>query len=100
MDPATLIADNPHKKTSLVNDRQNNRGPIGISLPKRVKQTKKDVVCKLQFTIKWDEYGFYVDLFRSSGCPLHNDHPRPLDISAIPFPTRLLTQQQRGKKSF
>jgi len=90
-----ITAANPLKKTSLVNDRQNNRGPKGIFLPKRVKQTKKNVICKLQFTIKWDEYGFYVELFRSSGCPLHNDHPRPLDISAIPFPTRLLTQQQR-----
>lgn len=89
-----VTAANPYKTTSLVHNRRNNRGPQGISLSKRVKTPNQDVVCKLQFTLKWDKYGFYVELDRYSGCPIHNDHKRPLDISAMSYPSRLLSKEQ------
>ena len=89
-----ITDDNPFRSTSLVHDRKNSRGRNGIKLSKRVKTPMQKVVCKMKFTIKWDEYGFYVELDRASGCHIHNDHPKPLDISAIPYPSRLLTQEQ------
>jgi len=89
----TVDDENPYRSTSLVHNRRNNRSN-GISKSKRIKTTNQEHTCKLCFTNKWDSHGFYVELQRASGNGMHNDHPRPTDPSVIPFPSRLLTQEQ------
>ena len=89
----TVNDKNPYRSTSLVHNRKNNRSN-GMCKAKRVKTTDQKTPCKMGFTIKWDSHGFYVELQRASGNGMHNDHPRLTDPSVIPFPTRLLTQEQ------
>ncbi len=46
--------------------------------------------------VKWDLLiGFYVELGLRSGHPNHHSHPKVFDPTSIPFPTRLLTSQER-----
>ena len=37
---------------------------------------------------------FFVDLRQCSGCPVHQSHPRFIDPTTVPLPTRLLTSDQ------
>lgn len=93
--------DNPFRETSLVNDRQNNRKG-GKTGPKKMRTSKptnngvgaNPLLCNFSATIKWDEFAFFVELERNAGNPMHEHHPRIVDSSAMPFPTRLLTQEQ------
>ena len=96
-----VTSDNPYRETSLVNDRNNNRKG-GKTGPKKTRTSKpnKDgdggnsFICNFSATIKWDEFAFFVELDRHSGNPMHEHHPKIVKSSAMPFPTRLLTQQQ------
>ena len=48
------------------------------------------------FLIKWDFLnGYYVELAKKCGNPYHHSHPKEFDPMSIPFPTRLITSQQR-----
>jgi len=59
-----------------------------------VKTSNQKSPCPFSFTIKWDNFGFYVNLDRKCGCSIHENHPKPFDPSSIPIPTRLLTQDE------
>ena len=86
-----VTASNQYRQNTLINNRSNNR-PDGKSGPKRVKTTNKNRGgCNFGFTIKWDVHGFYVELERNSGYPVHCNHPRVAESSLLPFPTRYLT---------
>ena len=82
-----------YRESTLINNRKNNRAN-GLSLPKRVKINHTDNPCPFTFTVKWDGIGFYIDLFRSSGNPMHCYHSKVFKPSALSFPTRLLTHEQ------
>ncbi len=84
----------PQRSTTLTNNRKNSRGTDGKNGVKRVKMTKKHEVCKFNFSILWDEFGFYVSLLRKRGNHLHNGHPKPYDPTSIPIPTRLLDEEE------
>ena len=47
----------------------------------------------MKFTIKWDIHGYFVELRRKSGNPEHSGHPRPLNPTELPVPTRLLSDE-------
>ena len=87
--------DNPHRCTTLVNDRKNNR-ENGIHGPKQIKtMDQRECTCFFRFMVKWEiQVGFYIHLEKSAGESYHYFHPKVLDSSAIPFPTRLLTLEQ------
>ncbi len=87
--------DNPYRITTLIHDKKNSRGISGRSGPKRIKTTSKECICKFGFSVKVDNYGFYIHLKRNAGHPIHNDHPKPLDPSTIPIPSRLLDDNER-----
>ncbi len=68
----------------------------GKRLPKRIKMVdQRGCSCKFQFTVKWFiDVCFFVDLRQCSGCPVHQSHPRFIDPTTVPLPTRLLTSDQ------
>jgi len=74
---------------SLVNDRQNNRAQ-GKRLVKKTQTSQCNRSCPFVFTIKFDIYGFYIQLERKAGNPYHNYHPSR-DPNSITVPKRLLT---------
>ena len=91
---AMAITDtSQYRESTLINNRKNNR-ENGLSLPKRVKINQTITRCPFTFTIKWDGIGFYIDLYRSSGNPMHCYHSKVFKPSALSFPSRLLTQEQ------
>ncbi|KAL7465293.1 hypothetical protein ACHAXS_005615, partial [Conticribra weissflogii] len=85
----------PYRSSSLVHDRLNSRGKLGLNGPKRVKTTNTDNICKFCFTVSCDNYGFFVDLNFNNGNPLHIGHPKPLPGINIPLPTRLLSEEEK-----
>ena len=91
-----LNNENVYRESSLINNRKNNRKD-GIHGPKRIKTVdQSQCTCKFQFLMKWDFLnGFYVELAKKCGNPYHHLHPKVFDPMSIPFPTRLLTSQQR-----
>ncbi|KAL3756458.1 hypothetical protein ACHAWU_009852, partial [Discostella pseudostelligera] len=85
-----------HRGTSLINDAlANSRGKMGLAQPSKRKIAFEGTSCKFNFDVKWDEYGYYVNLFRDAGNPIHNNHPKPVDLSVIPYSTRLLTDETK-----
>ena len=84
--------ENSYRETSLVHNRKNSRKD-GQILPRRTK-TYDSMVCNFALAVKWDKFGFYVELERRAGCPMHCNHPQLFDQNSLPFPTRLLTQDQ------
>jgi len=87
--------DNPHRCTTLVNDRKNNR-ENDIHGPKRIKtMDQRQCTCFFQFMVKWEvQVGFYIQLEKSAGQSYHCFHPKVLDSSSIPFPTLLPTMEK------
>ncbi|KAL7529904.1 hypothetical protein ACHAXR_003219, partial [Thalassiosira sp. AJA248-18] len=47
----------------------------------------------MKFTIKWEMHGYFVELRRMIGNPEHSGHPRPLNPTELPVPTRLLSKE-------
>ena len=82
------------RSTSLIDDRHNCR-KSGQPLPHRSKVRNTSRLCNFRFRISWDHLGFFVDLLNRAGEGHHRFHPRPSDPSSMPFPSRLLTQQER-----
>ena len=92
-----LIVDdkNPLRGTSLVNNRKNNRSG-GKQKSKRTKQFHDhEKVCKFGFLLKWDEFGFYIELARRAGNADHEGHGQILEKQAVPVPLRFLTSQEK-----
>ena len=85
-----------HRCTSLINDALPNLGgKIGLTQPRKRKIAFEGTSCKFNFDIKWDEYGYYVNLNRDAGNPMHNNHPKPVDPSVIPYSSRLLAEETK-----
>ena len=81
-----------HRTTSLINDRRNNRHN-GQLLAKCIKVVdQRGCSCRFQFTVKWDIN--LCDLRQWAGCSYNGSHPKLLDPTSIPLPTRLLTSDQ------
>jgi hypothetical protein len=90
-----VTEENPYRATSMTNDRRNNRLE-GQKGPKRVKTADQSNVCHFKFTEKYDDQGrIYINFERRVGQHMHNNHPKPFDNSSIPWPSRLLTQEER-----
>ena len=47
------------------------------------------------FYIKWGEYGYYINLNRCSGQPMHIGHPRPISQHLISLPTRFMSEEMK-----
>ena len=90
-----LTEDCQFRSTSLINDRRNNR-QHGQLLSKRIKVVdQRGCTCRFQFMVKWDiNVCFYIDLRQQNGCSYHSSHPKLLNSTSIPLPTRLLTSDQ------
>ncbi len=79
----------PFRKTTI-NDRRNSQGKDRKTGIKRVEMMYKDAICKFNFKLMWDEYGYFVSLKYNGGNPIHISHPKPHDPFYIPIPTQLL----------
>ena len=84
------------RQTSLIANHKNKR-PQGRSLPRRTNGRSTQGTCMFRFVVKWDQYGFYVNLWRCSGNPEHSYHPRPTESQCGTFPTHLLTEEERER---
>ncbi len=91
-----LNNENVYRESSLINKWKNNRKD-GIHGPNRIKTVdQSQCTCKFQVLMKWVFLnGFYVELAKKCGNPYHHSHPKVFGSMSIPFPTRLLTSQQR-----
>jgi hypothetical protein len=94
-----LNNENVYRESSLINNRKDNRKD-GIHGPKHIKTVdQSQCTCKFHFLMKWDFCnGFYVELAKKCGNPYHHSHSKVFDPMSIPFPTRLLTSQQREER--
>ena len=52
-------------------------------------ESKQGQFCGFSALVKWDKFGFFVELEKCSGNEMHQYHPQIMDASVIPFPTRL-----------
>ncbi len=84
----------PLRATSLIHDKKNSQGIEGKKGAKRVKMTSKIEICKFNFSISWDQHGYFINLRNNSGYNIHNGHPKHHDPSNIPIPTRLLNEEE------
>ena len=91
-----LDENRQHRGTSLVNDAlENSRGKKGKSMPRKRNIAFDGTTCKFNFDVKWDQYGYFVNLFRGAGNPTHNNHPKPIDPTVIPYPSHLLSTKKK-----
>ncbi len=56
--------------------------------------TNKVEICKFNFSVYWDLYGYFINLKNNSGNGVHNEHPKLHDTSNILIPTRLLDDKE------
>ena len=82
------------RPTILINNRSACRTG-GQALPRATKVRDITRVCPFHFRVSWDHRGFYVNLLRRQGQGHHRFHPKPSDPSSMPFPVRLLTQEEK-----
>lgn len=82
------------RSSSLINDKKNQRKD-GKKRPRRCKLASYSKRCPFLFVVKWDAAGFFIDLTRKQGNPVHVGHPNLMNVEAAPFPTRLLTEDER-----
>jgi len=86
---------NPFRGTSLINNQKNNRSG-GKQKSKRTKQFHEhEKICKFGFLLKWDEFGFYIELACKAGNADHHGHGKILEKQAVPVPLRFLTSQEK-----
>jgi len=90
-----ITASNNYRNTTLMNNDEANRLNTGKSGPRRMQTTDKSRTYRRNFTVKWDEFAFYVELERRCGNPTHEHHPRLYHPASAPVPICLLTEQQR-----
>ena len=64
-------------------------------MSKRLKVADRKTTCKFRFTVKCDEWGYFLELQQNSGQGLHNGHPR--ERRALSLPTRLLSEEQKNE---
>ena len=83
--------DKDYRSTHLTNDgEQRGERDNGRSLPRR-NNAQKAIGCEFKFTVKCDEFGYYITLKRGGGNPTHSNHPQYDDT---PLPPRLFTENK------
>ncbi len=55
---------------------------------------RKSEKCKFNFSVYWDEHGYFVNLCDKGGNNIHNSHPKHHNPSNIPILTRLLNEDE------
>ena len=80
---------------STIEKNNRNLGKGGPGAPRMTKSRAPGQTCKFGFYIKWDEYGYYINLNRCSGQPMHIGHPRPISQHLISLPTRLMSEEMK-----
>ncbi len=92
----TDIAQYP--RTSLVNDRKNNRVK-GRELPKHIKTVdQRGCACWFEFILKCNiNVVFYIELRQQSGHAFHVFHSKIIDPSLVALPMHLLTSDEIDK---
>jgi len=76
----------------MINNDKKGRRDDGRSGPRRTSVAQTLRKCGFKFVLKWDEYGYYIELRWSSGCNLHLYHPQPIPNSTS-LPSRLYTEE-------
>lgn len=92
--PATT-ATGSHRKDSIVNSEKKGRRQNGRSLPRRSNtraSMDKDKICPFQFSISWNENGYY--LLQSAGNKTHKHHPK-VDPKSVAIPGHLIDKETR-----
>ena len=51
--------------------------------------------CGFRFTMKWDKWGFYINLTHNSGTMVHSGHPRTFEPLDAAYPTRLISADEK-----
>ena len=86
--------DEDFRETHLVNDGERGERENGRSLPRRTSgQDISDGKCGLLFTVKCDEIGYHITLFRSAGTCMHSHHIK-YNYSDVSLPLRLLEENE------
>ena len=71
-------SDSPaYRQDSMINSKARGSRVNGRSLTRRTRTTQAqsvDDICYFRFTVKWDNYGFYIPVTRCNGCPTHRNH--------------------------
>ena len=77
-----------YRQSHLTNDGERGERENGRALPRRTSaQDVSQDTCNFRFTVNVDEKGYFITLKR-------NGHPR-FDTSDIPFPPRLMTEEEK-----
>ena len=82
------------RSSSLVNDRKNQRKD-GKKAPRRRKVALRTKRCPFLFVVRWDAGGFFIELTRKQGNPVHVGHPKSVNLEDATFPPRLLKEDER-----
>jgi hypothetical protein len=86
--------DEDFRETHLVNDGERGERENGRSLPRRTSgQDISDGKCGLLFTVKCDEIGYHITLFKCAGNCTHSHHVKP-NYSDLTLPLRLLEKNE------
>ena len=86
--------DVEYRHTHLTNDGEKGERENGRRLSRRTSSQNATKHCKFGFTVKWDQWGYYITLARRGGCMNHSNHPK-FDTSEIPLPPRLTTNDDK-----
>eukprot|EP00978_Attheya_sp_CCMP212_P014408 scaffold36669_cov47-Attheya_sp.AAC.2 len=90
-------AEGPFRQDALINCDKGGRRQNGRAMKRRTTTGRAlcpDKKCPFKIMIRWDKFGFYINLFRASGCPSHKNHPK-IDPENLPFPTKLLPKEEQ-----
>jgi len=87
------LHDLPYRLTYMIKNDKKGRRDNGRAAPRRTATADSEHVCPFKFLKKWDEYGYFIELRRCAGCPMHQYHPQPIPNST-PMPGRLLTDAE------
>ena len=92
VDNAVEIAKSYRLDYMIKSDKKGRR-VNGRAAPRRTASVNTEHTCSFKIVKKWDEYGYFIELRRSTGCSMHQYHPQPIPNST-PMPGRLLTDAE------
>ncbi len=84
----------PFRSTVLIHKKRNSQGTDRKSGIKRLKMLYKDEICKFNFKIMYNEYGYIFSITHNGGNHIHNSHRIPHDPSNIPVSTQFLDEEE------
>lgn len=79
-----------YRGTYMTNNDKRGRREDGKAGPRRTAVSDTSHKCPFKFVLKWDEYGYFIELRKQAGHKTHKYHPKPVPKST-PLPARLLT---------